>query len=228
MKKLISILLALALLAALAACSDPDPSDSPDITDPALVNGGPAQVDEPETLQRGVQEGTEYTNRILKIGCSFGEPWVYLDDEGLAEQNNLTVNTLTDKELITSLEGNGYFMDMGVGIPDSETQVSLLLENMRLHFNGAITEEEYMRRSEDGVRTGLEANGAENIYYKTGFMEFCGADHAYAEVSSEIGGRTMYQKVVAISSYDVMAVVSVTSDDPEQLEEAFTHFYALD
>ena len=88
MKRFLSVLVCLLLIASLCACSEdkPAPSTDTDTTKTTMLPSTPENTDTNSPLF-GDYYGNSYSNTLLNIGISFPNDWTLLSTEAIAESN---------------------------------------------------------------------------------------------------------------------------------------------
>ena len=105
MKRLISALLALTLVLALAGCSgnkEPGGTITPKNEDTQETTTAPAEETTEETVSLGQMEGGVYTNEYAGFGCELDESWSFKTAEELQDLSQLTEDMLRDSTLADS------------------------------------------------------------------------------------------------------------------------------
>ena len=105
MKRLISALLALALVLALAGCSgnkEPGGTITPKNEDTQETTTAPAEETTEATVSLGRMEGGVYTNEYAGFGCELDESWSFKTAEELQDLSQLTEDMLRDSTFADS------------------------------------------------------------------------------------------------------------------------------
>ena len=105
MKRLISALLALTLVLALAGCSgnkEPGGTITPKNEDTQETTTAPAEETTEATVSLGRMEGGVYTNEYAGFGCELDESWSFKTAEELQDLSQLTEDMLRDSNFADS------------------------------------------------------------------------------------------------------------------------------
>ena len=105
MKRLISALLALTLVLALAGCSgnkEPGGTITPKNEDTQETTTAPAEETTEATVSLGRMEGGVYTNEYAGFGCELDESWSFKTAEELQDLSQLTEDMLRDSTFADS------------------------------------------------------------------------------------------------------------------------------
>ena len=105
MKRLISALLALTLVLALAGCSgnkEPGGTITPINEDTQETTTAPAEETTEATVSLGRMEGGVYTNEYAGFGCELDESWSFKTAEELQDLSQLTEDMLRDSTFADS------------------------------------------------------------------------------------------------------------------------------
>ena len=132
MKKLLSILLVVAMLMSFAACD--------------LLPFGKAK------LSRGTIQGNVYTNEYL--GFTFTKPssWVYATDEEIAETMNIGIEYFADDDLKKSLDASDSLYDMMAVDKSTGANISFGYENLARTLSTRISIEDYVDALEEQTK----------------------------------------------------------------------------
>lgn len=184
MKKLLSILLIVAMVFTMAGCS----------LDIKGLLGGLSELPTTtpsKTLTRGTIEGTVYTNEFL--GFTFTRPssWVYSTDDEIAAALNIGLEALGQEKFKESLENSDSLYDMMVKDILTGNNVSVGYENLKASLSSNITEEQYL----EAVKTQLAAiPNMQYTFSDTGETIKLGDTTFYKMVcTAEYSGFTMTQ-----------------------------------
>ena len=119
MKKLLSILLTITILATLVGC------------------GSKTEI------SRGKIEGDVYTNELLGFEFTKPESWDYSNDKEIADMLNIAADSLLNDNLKDTLEKNPGIYDMMVVDSVTNTNINVMYENLRKTLSKNIGEEKY-------------------------------------------------------------------------------------
>lgn len=241
MKKLLAILMCVALLFSLAACgggNDGDDSKKPDnvvednanVDDKAEDDDKKDEATEPEDtteakpsktkVSRGEINGDVYSNAFA--GFTFTKPadWAYLTDDEIAQTVNLGQNVLDLNSIEEALSKAASIYDMSAN-DESGNSVMVCYENTMLTAFREITVEEY----ESIMKTNLA--GVEGITYEyksSEDVELGNATYRKILFSAEAQGVSMSQAYYArvVGKYVITVIITSSTEDIETMEAMFT------
>ena len=140
MKKIISIILVLAMILVLAACGSSKKSNST----PNLGSAGNSGK-----ASRGTIIGDNYSNYFAELNFTKPSDWEYYTDEQIAQTMNVGVDMIKD-EYQKLLETTGSLYDMMVMDPGTGTNVSVMFENLAVTGSTGMSADEYLNALKAG------------------------------------------------------------------------------
>ena len=90
-----------------------------------------------------------------------------------------------------------------------------------------IGEDEYATQSVAGLVQGLESAGLTNVKANKISVNFAGGTHAAIEVSGEVSGVAVYEKIVCYKKSKYVAAIAFASYVDDTTDEMLNYFYAL-
>lgn len=178
MKKLISVLLCLALVFSFAACGKGEEANTPDTSKPAVEDTEAATK---VKISRGVILDDVYTNAFA--GFKFTKPaeWVYLSDEEIAQTINAGQDTMDLNAIEQALANTASVYDMAAQ-DQYGNSVMVCYENTMITALREVSVDEYEQQLKS------QLSSVENIEY-----EFISSDDV------TLGGKT-YRKIDTVAT----------------------------
>ena len=157
MKRALSLVLCLCLvftLTAPAACAKEEPDASEVI---------------------GLKEGNVYLSEFLGITAVFDEDWVLLSDEEAQEAMGTVADSVEDEDMAKLLRESGTVCDLfAVALDGSNDTVNIQLENLGFLYGMVLSEEAYVKLSQETLEKGLQGMGLEKIHIARESIDFAG------------------------------------------------------
>ncbi len=198
MKKILAIILALAMLLSLAACS-----------------GNKTEKSETEVItvtpERGTVENGIYKNSAFGIGFSAGENWYFLTDEEIASAMGVAAETIYGEG--AEITGDHVYDLYCVENATSAT-VSINYEN--LGTIGSMTDANYYLET---VMTQLISTGADSgvVDAIISNIEIGEKEAPCLDIVLEYGGMKIFQKVIVKQIGNWMGTITIASLSEEEL-----------
>lgn len=248
MKKLLCVLLAMAMVFALGACGGDDsanqapeketasvpaeePAEAPADKPAEGEDAAPAE-EETKALTVGVIDGKTYENEYLNLGCTVPENWEILGPEDLQELGEIVDGVLED----TKYADAPTIQDLYAINPETGVNVNIVLTKMskmdRLTMS-KMTEEEIVEntlKSKDDMIAAYTQAGMEIASLEGTTFEFLGEEHhAIKTVFSTQGvDAVMVQVFNFHSGGEYGGTVTFTALSEDELPEMAAMFYALE
>lgn len=239
MKKLLALVLALAMCLAMTACasglrgsvsapagssSDPTPEPTPKAT--------PEPTPEPEDdLELGSMVGGVYENSFAGIGCRLDDSWVYLSDEEIRAQNEITIDAIDDEELAELLSNKGTFFDMMAMSEEGLATVNVVVENLGLLYGAVLDTSGYVDISLKNLASQLGAMGMNVSTCEKDSFDFCGKSTDGIYVSGTMGAEgyevEMFERMACVKAGTYMFVVTVCTYVEDGTADLLDLFYAV-
>ena len=202
MKRIVALLLAVVMMFALVSCGD---------------EAG---------LEMGSTSNNTYENKFLGIGCKLDSGWTFLSDAEIRQANNISQD-LVGEELASQLENADIIYDMQATKSNSSANIVLNIEKLSTIQGAIMSEDEYATNAIDGLVQGLESAGLTNVKATKVSANFAGGTHAAIDVSGEVNGVTVYEKIICYKKGKYIAAIAFASYIDNTTEEMLSYFYAL-
>ena len=224
MKRLLCILLTLAMFFALAACGG-GKSGAPATEAPA-----PAETAEPE-LSAGDLIGEKgersYVNKALKIRADLPEDWILLTNEETAEVMGYAREMVTDEEIARMLEESGAVCDFyAMAADNSGSNLNIQLQSFSFLQGAAVSEQALADASLDQVRQSLESIGMEDVKPTVENFSFAGKEHASIACSSTYMGVPLFERQVFVKVGRYIGIVTSFGFSQEDADSFLGFFSA--
>ncbi len=223
MKRLISTLLCLLLVASLAACStekNTNPTDTADNTKATVIPSTP-ETSETNSPLFGEYYGNSYNNTILNIGISFPTDWILSTTAEVAE-----LNKMDEQEMLTNFESHMKDAEVGYLLqasdPTGVSKVNLVLENLTLSDNSNITGAEYIELFKDTIKETLQDAGASNIILTPTSVQLGGRSYTVLTRSYMVDQMPFYQEQILFPLGNYMGILTLTGDTETILSRTYT------
>jgi len=239
MKKIISLLLALAMVLSLAACgssaSEPPKGDIKPLEDTKQENNTPEQEEETQPAEEdnsfslGAMQGGIYENTYAGFGLKLDENWVYKTAEELQDVTGLTEEMFEGTDL--DLSSYNQILDMMAECADP-------LASINIQYTALSAQERLAHRlaGEEGLidgtlgqkdllistyaQAGIEVSAMEKVT-----VNFCGEEHFAIHTTSTIQGMNYYILQLFFTNtgpyYVTVTMGAFVEDTTPQLAELF-------
>ena len=214
MKKLLAIVLVMAMLCSLTACGT--------LTDILMQ-----QMQ--KEYSRGTMEGQTYESEFLGIGCKLPETWSFYDDEEIKKLNKDTIDMLGD-ERQEIMKKSGVIYDMVASDTDKINNMNVVLEEVGAMKLAKLDLEAYYEEQIPIIRDsfrdmGMSFSGTQG---EVGKATVGGKELSCIKMTIKTYGKTMHQVGFAIKSNGYLAMVTVSATDEETLQKLLDAFYWLE
>ena len=228
MKKIISLLLAMALVLSLAACGSSAEAPKGDIK--PLEDTQPAEEDNSFSL--GVMQGGVYENAYAGIACALNENWTYKTAEELQDIQGLTREKLEGTDL--DLSGYNNITDMMAECTDPLASINIqytAISNQERIAHSLMGEEGLIDATLEQkdmlvsayAQAGIDVSAMEKVT-----VEFCGETHYAVHTTASVQGMDYYILQLFLSDlgpyYLTLTLGAFVEDTTAQLADLF---YAL-
>ena len=225
MKRLLCILLTLAMLLTLSACGGGKSGE----TAPAAPEATAAP--EPE-LSAGDMIGEKgergYVNKALKIRADLPEDWILLSNEEVAEVMGYTREMVTDEEVAAILDESGAVCDFYAMAADgSGSNLNIQLQSLTLMQGAAVNETTLAEASLDQVKQALESIGMEDVTPTTERFLFAGKEHASIACTATYMGVPLFERQVIVKVGRYIGIVTSFAYSQEDADSYLAFFSAV-
>ncbi|MGM9669404.1 MAG: hypothetical protein ACI3VZ_06575 [Faecousia sp.] len=216
MRKLLAMILVLAMILCVTACADKD-----DLR--GQVSNNPTETD----FSLGSTSGGTYENKFIGIGCTLDENWVYYTDEEILQLNQLTADAL-DENLAEELEDASSIYDMFAQNVDTGATINVNMENLGLLYGSLLSPSEYADHAMPKLTPALESMGFTDIQLEKTTCTFAGEERTAIRIVGQYNGYPLYEQLVCFKAGNYMAVISVSILGEDATDEILGAFYALE
>ena len=196
MKKMITLLLALAMVFSLAAC------------------GKSADTPKTAELHRGTVEGNTYTSDFLNVTLTLDDSWEIADDEAMAQLSGMVVDSFSDEDVKKQVENGSVIYDFYAMRSDGAS-LNIAIQKLGLTNGALMTEDAF---AEANLKQLPDVLASSNItvtdIQKTTFS-FAGTEHAALTLTGTVQNIPLYEtmSVVKIGSYVALITTATFYED---------------
>jgi len=166
-------------------------------------------TDEARDYERGVVEGTTYTNESLGLVIDLPSEWTYYSDEQLAAATGVAVETFDNDTLSNVLENVPNFVDMYAVNSDGVSTVNVGIEKKSI-LTKALDAQGYVDAAKASTAATMEAAGFENVEIETSTVQTANGEIPCLNLKSTYGGSELYQVLGVYSVDDYFVTVTST------------------
>ncbi len=209
MKQALSLLLALCLTLALAACGSSD--------------GQNASV-----LTKGSVDGFRYENESLRLGCELDEDWYIYSDEELAALIGESLEAYKDPEKYKQLVERADLIQDFNAVYLNGASINILFEKLNAIGNVLYDEEEYRNTAVDELKKSyLQISGVSDATVTANDFSLAGSSHPGTFSAVTTGNGTLYSQQTYIKVGKSMAVITMSSYFDTDIEVMADLFFPL-
>ncbi|MCM1148617.1 MAG: hypothetical protein NC319_00820 [Butyricicoccus sp.] len=236
-KKLLALMLALAMLMAMTACgSEPKGSVSTGADSGSSTSSTPEATPEPtpepeDELELGSMVGGIYENDFAGIGCKLDETWTYLSEEEILAQNEVMIESVDDDELAELLSDKGTFYDMVAMSEETLSTVNVVVENLGLLYGAALDAGKYVDISLESLEGQLGSMGMSVTSCEKESVDFCGkaTDGIYIAGTMDVEGYEveMFERIACVKAGTYMFVITACTYVEDTTADVLALFYSV-
>lgn len=229
-RKMLALLLVLAMLSALIACGSDakkeEPTTEPTTTEPvtteptteAPTTEAPT-TEEPTTEStadeevsiRGEVNGNTYINRAIDCAVTLGSEWTIADEAALAQLAGLTSELIDYERAKEMIENGQTVFDFNATKDGGLSSININITFNNVSGMDSLDEETLLNLSKEQTKTVLEASGYENLNVEIVPITFAGEDHYCMALTSTFNGMTIYQYSVMLLTDSYIYAIATTS-----------------
>ena len=206
MKRVSYLTLALALVLSLTACSIGS-----------------------KKFERGVVEGQTYTSQFLGLTCTAPAEYTYLNDQEIAQLNDLTADVVDSEELVKqmreSLENGNQVQDMYLMTADGLQTVNVML--VKVSAKGAAVDmAAFADMGKDQVVSAYQSMGMTDVEASRETVTFMGQQYEGICTSATYTDVPVTTVQVCMQVGDYVCVITFTSyveDHTPEMMDFFSH-----
>ncbi len=226
MKRLLTILLALALTLSVCACGTVATNDEvAGKIEPEPTKN--ASTDEEKTPDKiiGQNTGLVYKNEYFNNQAVLNQEWTLLSDEEIKKLNEEALTTLSE-DYAAAMKDADYFTDMSAQASQGLLSINVTIQNMsKIPGAASLTTKSIVASSINGVVESYKNMGFTDVTCEQITAQFCGAECDGLELSAKINGIDFYLKMVVVAKgnyYESITVGALTQDVTDDLLAMFT------
>lgn len=237
MRKLLAILLALAMVMSLAACgSDPADDDKKDKDDKKEVVETTEESTEEETTEEvtepknekasssselihGSTDGTFYENDSINVSVDLPSTWAFMSDEELALMMSMTGN-IDAAVMMEAFERFGMFYEMMAYNTETGDNIQIIIQDLSKFGASGVSEDEYL----DSVIAG--AGNQATLSNISDYEEIALGSEIYTKATLDVEtaeGHAVKQAyyISVESDYVVCIAITTAARDISEIEAYF-------
>ena len=239
MKRLLSMLLAAAMLLTLAACSPAtlkgagtgtaapstqEPTDAPTETPTDAPTEAPTEAPTTEATEAPSDvsllgaydaESNVYISEMLSASFYPDSDWTVYGAEELADLNGISASQITEEGAAQLLKEEGSALIVFCSADVLGDSINITYEKLSAVNALMISEENYVSIVSGKLEEQLTEQGLEDVQVQTGAYQLCGKTYPAIQTSGTINGVPIQQGLacVKVGSYMVVVTVTLLRDD---------------
>lgn len=195
--------------------------DNNNFNDESVVSG-----ESSDSIELGRITGTVYENDYTKIGCDLGPTWTYYDEDMILQTNNMTKSMVGD-DYKKYLENRSYIVDMMATADNQVDTININIQKINPIQNLA-TVNDMLEASKEEVKNAIESMGASNLSVEITSEEFMGEDCDELNITAEMVGHKVYEKLFAIKCKDYIVMITMAQWDNDDFTKTKSCFYRIE
>lgn len=252
-KKILAVLLALAMLMSFAACGDNDKEDVKgsialgDLDEDDVLSEDDEDEDKDkdekdddedeeedeeedekkdDDFEIGKTKSGKYENEFIGIGCKIPSGWESYSEEKIAELNNIVLDTMGE-DCVEAMKELDYFYDMYTASKDGRSSINVIFEKHSKSVIASTNLEDTAEKVVKQVKQTYENYGLTKFESEIEDVKIDGKKFTSYRLVSEINGVEIYQMGIMLKKAEYLVSISITAASEEELDELFDGFYLL-
>ena len=221
MKRVLALLIVLMVVFSFAACG----ADQEDVRG-EQINNGSATAGSDAEFSLGDTEGLTYENKFIGIGCTLENGWSFYSDEQIKQINNAAKDMAGD-EYAEEMKNAELVYDMFATDANQRNNMNVNLQKVNVVTLATYDAEKSFRSQFDSLKQALENMGYTDVAFEIGNIQVAGKDYVCLNISAQINGVNMYQKMIAIKCKGYIATITVSTLLEDTTEAIYAKFYAV-
>ncbi len=224
MKRVVSFVLMIVMVFCVTACGkDADIRGTYEEGTPG-ISAAPSATPDGNSFNVGSVKANKYVNKFVGISCELGSEWTYMTDEEIQENNENTLGLLGD-DYAEQIQNAATFIDMMATHQNQMNTVNVTFEKL-VGVNALLTVEGYIDASVESLKSALSSMGIKNVQSSTGKMNFAGKEQTYLDITGNINGIAMYERMVVVKCYNYMVLITVCTWQTNTCQDILNKFQA--
>lgn len=220
MKKLLSIILILAMSFTLIACS----SDEEEIRGEQISNTESEVAEDKFSL--GATDNLTYKNTFIGIGCSLPEGWSFYTDEQIHELNNYTAEVAGD-DYVEAMKSADLVYDMFAIGDDQLNNINVNLEKINKSDLEQLDLEMNFENTIPQLQEAFGEMGYQNLKFEISTVLVGEEEVMCLQSYGVIDGLEMFQKIISIKCDGYLANITVTTYQEDLVDSLYEEFYFI-
>ena len=229
MKKILCLLLALALTLSLVACGSTG-ADEDDVrgeivggnTDNDTNSDASADENDKPGFSLGQATGNTYKNDFLGISCTLPSEWTFYTEKEILELNNITSDFL-DEETKELLENANIIYDMYASTGEGST-INVNLEKVPANMMSSVNIKQTLESQKDSLVATYEQMGYTNVQTSVTKVTIDGKQFDALTISASIAGYDFNAAIFMFQKENYLAAVSLGGLGDNQIETYLGYF----
>lgn len=209
MKRFFAVIIALAMVVSMSACS-------------LTVT----VTEDDKQLVMGTVVDNTYENEFLGIGCKLDSDWTFLTEEEIREYNNMAAD-MTDEEYREYLDSAQVIYDMMASNANGTDSINLNIEKVSTVNNILFSAEEYLKNSEETTVEALKSMGYEEVNTTYGEVNIDGKAFDTLFYECTYSTITVYMCSICLEVGDYIAAITVSSLTEDGMNATVDALYLL-
>ena len=196
----------------------------------ALVLSLPACSIGSKKFERGVVEGQTYTSQFLGLTCTAPAEYTYLNDQEIAQLNNLAADAVDSEELVKqmreSLENGNQVQDMYLMTADGLQTINVML--IKVSAKGATVDmAAFADMGKDQVMSGYQSMGMTDMEASRETVTFMGQQYEGVCATAAYHDALVTTVQVCMQVDNYVCVITFTSYVEDHTPEMMDFFSPL-
>lgn len=223
MSRFIPVILVLAMVFCLCACTQQSEATEPSTTTEPIIVPTTTMPAEKDPQLGDFADGV-YTNAFIGIRCEVGEEWTVYSDAQLAQLNGLLLDAMTDADLVEQLKKANIAHLFYASKQNGLATMNVVLENLGT-VNGILLDEKgYAELSVKQIPAALEDLGLDNVTAEITSALFASDRHTVIKVHGLSNGVPFYERIVCIKVGSYIGLVTVASYETDATSDLLNMF----
>lgn len=208
MKKMVSLLLALAMVVSLAACGGKSP-----------------ETPKTAELCRGTVEDNTYTSEFLHVTLTLDDSWQIADDEAMAELSGLVADSFSDESVKNQLEKGGVVYDLYAMRSDGAS-LNIAIQKLGLANGAMMTEDAFAEANMKQLPDVLASSSIKVIDIQKSTFPFAGTEHVSLILTGSVQDVPLYETMVVVKTGSYVSLITAATFQNDGTAELLDLFQA--
>ncbi len=225
MKKILALILAVAMVFTFAACGGNEDVRGDQIVNGSEANDG-ASVSSDAEFSLGSTDGLTYENKFIGLGCKLDSDWTFYTDDQIKQLNNATAD-MAGEEFVEAVKNASIVYDMYAVSSNQMDNINVNLEKINSVQLAVLDIAQNFENIFPTLKQTFENMGYTNISYEVGTVKIGNKDFTSLSTTAQINGIKMYQTAIAVKCNGYLANITVTTFNENNVNNIFAKFYTV-